>query len=760
MSWGNAFGGISPSQSGYEAIELSANTPLYWPVESSSTPVVAGSMAVTPTAANLQLQMPDATQGAPGLVGIATNVGNVAFALTDTNGALIADIAPGISWIIFLTDNGTPAGAWLAIQLGATTSNAQAAALAGAGLQALATQLQSFIQTFELNTNTLITTEHRASGIVWTGGSAGTLQLDAISTLTAGWWALITNEATEAVTVTTSGSDTINLVAEVVIPAGGSGNPYSLLVVAASDGFNTFAGTPAIIPIDGGGTGADNAGDALINLGGSTIGIEIFEAPDAAAILALLDIGPSAFTEASVASNQVITPSSINTAFVATVPISMALPVTGSVTDSFLFAVYAQGGAVTFIPDGADAINGQAAGANFVIPQGASLIMVTDADGNWWPLFFYNANGIPLAVAGGTADAITVVFQPVDTAITDNMLRRFVATGANTITNPTLADSALAASTITKNGGEPLAVNDIPGAGAICLVQYRTASTSWELLNPGTNLDLFGNVQGDVLYRGATGWKTLAPGTAGQVLQSGGAGANPLWGTNTGRLLASITYGAAGSYAYMVPNNCTLLEVQVIGAGGGGAGASIGAAQFSSDAGGGGGAGAYAHGFLTDHAAGSTVTVTVGPGGGGGASGVNGSNGGSSSFGADIVAGGGQGGVCATPNNSAGLSGVGPGGIGGTVATIGSVANVQGSPGGIGIAQNKSFGGGGNGGPSFFGGGGAGGITVAIGTQVNGSDANTGGGGGGGAGVYSNGGAQVATGGNGSAGVVIIRAYT
>lgn len=38
-----------------------------------------------------------------------------------------------------------------------------------------------------------------------------------------------------------------------------------------------------------------------------------------------------------------------------------------------------------------------------------------------------------------------------------------------------------------------------------------------------------GSTRGAVLYRGASGWAILAPGTAGTVLTSGGAGADPSW---------------------------------------------------------------------------------------------------------------------------------------------------------------------------------------------------------------------------------------
>jgi hypothetical protein len=44
-------------------------------------------------------------------------------------------------------------------------------------------------------------------------------------------------------------------------------------------------------------------------------------------------------------------------------------------------------------------------------------------------------------------------------------------------------------------------------------------------------LDFIGSAaQGDILYRGAATWARLAAGTAGQVLRTAGAGANPTWG--------------------------------------------------------------------------------------------------------------------------------------------------------------------------------------------------------------------------------------
>lgn len=50
----------------------------------------------------------------------------------------------------------------------------------------------------------------------------------------------------------------------------------------------------------------------------------------------------------------------------------------------------------------------------------------------------------------------------------------------------------------------------------------------------GFDLDKIGNVQGDVLYRGATEWEALLPGVDGQVLTTQGSAANPIWQGDAG----------------------------------------------------------------------------------------------------------------------------------------------------------------------------------------------------------------------------------
>jgi len=65
---------------------------------------------------------------------------------------------------------------------------------------------------------------------------------------------------------------------------------------------------------------------------------------------------------------------------------------------------------------------------------------------------------------------------------------------------------------------------------------------------------LFGTTQGSVIYRGAASWASLAPGSAGQLLQSGGPAANPSWATAGGA--GTVTSVATDDSLYGGP--CTV----------------------------------------------------------------------------------------------------------------------------------------------------------------------------------------------------------
>lgn len=106
------------------------------------------------------------------------------------------------------------------------------------------------------------------------------------------------------------------------------------------------------------------------------------------------------------------------------------------------------------------------------------------------------AQGVPRAAAGGTVNAITATFTPAIT-LADKTICTVVAAGANTSTTPTFAPNGLTARTITKQGGQALAAEDIPRAGFVAILQYNLANTRWELLNP--SLPPVGTDEGDLV---------------------------------------------------------------------------------------------------------------------------------------------------------------------------------------------------------------------------------------------------------------------
>ena len=75
-------------------------------------------------------------------------------------------------------------------------------------------------------------------------------------------------------------------------------------------------------------------------------------------------------------------------------------------------------------------------------------------------------------------------------------------------------------------------------------------------------LDVIGNVQGSVMYRGATSWILLPPGTNGQLLTSGGPAANPSWssGQNLPSLYSGLVVQTTSNTAVVINANALSLN--------------------------------------------------------------------------------------------------------------------------------------------------------------------------------------------------------
>ena len=200
---------ISPSQVGYIKLTISANTTLEWPINGNTTSVVANIIEVIASVASLNLVMPPATQVSVGQSTLINNIGANAFTVTDSGGNTIVNITSGISQYVYVTSNATVNGTWDVVQFGAGTSAANAATLAGFGLKAISTTLNTNTLVSTFSSNYTFTSNDRSSMYAWTGG-AGTATLPSAVGVGSGFYVIIKNDGTGILSIALTGSDTID----------------------------------------------------------------------------------------------------------------------------------------------------------------------------------------------------------------------------------------------------------------------------------------------------------------------------------------------------------------------------------------------------------------------------------------------------------------------------------------------------------------------------------------------------------------------
>ena len=200
---------ISPSQVGYESLTISADTTLQWPVNGNTSSVVANIIDVSATVANLKLILPPATEVSTGQSVLIRNTGANSFTVTNPALATVVSVASGIAQYIYLTNNSTQNGVWASVTFGAGVSQANAATLAGFGLTAINTTLNSSVPVTLSYSNYTFLSSDRASMYVWSSG-AGTLTLPAASAVGASWYVIVKNDGTGILNIATNGANTID----------------------------------------------------------------------------------------------------------------------------------------------------------------------------------------------------------------------------------------------------------------------------------------------------------------------------------------------------------------------------------------------------------------------------------------------------------------------------------------------------------------------------------------------------------------------
>jgi hypothetical protein len=164
-----------------------------------------------------------------------------------------------------------------------------------------------------------------------------------------------------------------------------------------------------------------------------------------------------------------------------------------------------------------------------------------------------------LALTGNTSGTITI--QPQAAAGTYNFnLPTSAGSAGQVLTSQAGGSSAMTWTTPTTGTVTSIATNNgitggtITSTGTIGLATIANndllANISGSTAAPSaTTLTAFidsaiGSTQGDVLYRNASSWVVLAPGTSGQFLETQGAAANPQWASGNSGTVTSVATGS------------------------------------------------------------------------------------------------------------------------------------------------------------------------------------------------------------------------
>jgi hypothetical protein len=231
----DVFGGanIYPSEIDYSAVALAANITLSWPDETSTSSNLATKiMDVTPASSGLSITLPPADKTGPGQTILFNNCGASTFTVKRNDGVQVVSIASGTLWQVYLTNNSTAAGSWVALQYGASTSQVNASSLAGNGIVAIGTLLAQSVPVTQFNSNYSAGVQDRACMFVWTG-AGGTLTLPAPTTVGNDWFCYLRNSGSGAIEADPTGTVFIDGSATLSFQPGES-------AIIVSDGINYY----------------------------------------------------------------------------------------------------------------------------------------------------------------------------------------------------------------------------------------------------------------------------------------------------------------------------------------------------------------------------------------------------------------------------------------------------------------------------------------------------------------------------------------
>ena len=195
---------VQPTDVSYQSLTFSTNQELSWPdstIPGGSTVVAARIIDCIANAPGLSIRLPPANQISVGTDILFRNRGLEDFVVEDYTGSNDVTIAAGTARYFYLVDNSTAAGVYRNFTYGAGTSIADAASLVGSGLTTMAGKLETSTDVVEVSVAPSLDETSRALAYVWTSG-AGTFNLPDPATIEPGWFIMVRNGGTGALTIT------------------------------------------------------------------------------------------------------------------------------------------------------------------------------------------------------------------------------------------------------------------------------------------------------------------------------------------------------------------------------------------------------------------------------------------------------------------------------------------------------------------------------------------------------------------------------
>lgn len=388
-SYTDVFGGanIYPSEISYSALTLTTDIALNWPEETSAAENFATRiMDVTASVAGKKLILPRANEAGTGETILFNSLGSVAFTVVDYDGTQVLSAAPGTVWQIYLRDNSTVAGSWLAFQYGASVASTNASSLAGTGIVAIGTLLSQSVPITNFNSNYSTGPSDRAKMFVWTG-SAGALTLPDAATVGNNWFMLLKNAGTGEVTVASSSASLIDTELEKLYQPGDS----SIIASDGNDFYTIGFGQSAEFVFDY--TVIDVSGDTDYTLTGSELNRIVYK-----------------FVGALTGNIKVIVPATVQQYWV-----------DNATTGDYTLEVTTEGGSGIFVIqdgrailycDGTDVIGAETAGVSFPIGVSQGGTSATTAGGA-----LINLGGTSTGIALFTAADLVAAWNALDGGI-------------------------------------------------------------------------------------------------------------------------------------------------------------------------------------------------------------------------------------------------------------------------------------------------------------------------------------------------------